>query len=78
MAAIEEKVKKIISEQFNIPEEEIFLEASFEKNLKADSLEVTELMMALEEEFGITVLYEDAENITTVQRAIDYIKKATA
>lgn len=77
MAEIEEKVKKIICEQLNVNEEDVVPEASFVDDLGADSLDQVELIMAMEEEFDISIPDEDAEKIRTVQDAIDYIKKAT-
>ena len=76
MAEIEEKVKKIICEQLDVAEEDVVPEASFVDDLGADSLDQVELIMAMEEEFDISIPDEDAEKITTVQDAIDYIKKA--
>ena len=74
MAEVETKVKKIISEQLGVPEADVKPEASFVNDLGADSLDTVELVMALEEEFGVEIPDEDAEKITTVQNAIDYIK----
>lgn len=74
MAEVEAKVKKIISEQLGVPETDVKPEASFVNDLGADSLDTVELVMALEEEFGVEIPDEDAEKITTVQHAIDYIK----
>ncbi|MFO7985750.1 MAG: acyl carrier protein [Desulfatiglandaceae bacterium] len=78
MAAIEEKIRKIISEQLDVSEEEVVPEASFVDDLGADSLDQVELIMAMEEEFDVSIPDEDAEKIATVQDAIDYINKATA
>ncbi len=64
---------KIIVEQLGVKEEEVTSEASFVDDLGADSLDTVELVMALEEEFKIEIPDEDAEKITTVQQAIDYI-----
>ncbi len=77
MAAVEEKVKKIICDQLNVSEEEVVLDASFVDDLGADSLDQVELIMAIEEEFDISIPDEDAEKIRTVQDAVSYIKKAT-
>jgi len=74
MADIDAKVKKIMSEQLGVPETDVKPEASFVNDLGADSLDTVELVMALEEEFGVEIRDEDAEKITTVQNAIDYIK----
>ncbi|OGW38606.1 MAG: acyl carrier protein [Nitrospirae bacterium GWC2_56_14] len=74
MAEIVAKVKKIISEQLGVPEADVKPEASFVNDLGADSLDTVELVMALEEEFGVEIPDEDAEKIATVQNAIDYIK----
>lgn len=71
MASIEERVINIIKEQLSV--EKVSKEASFVEDLGADSLDTVELVMALEEEFGLEIPDEDAEKITTVQQAIDYI-----
>jgi acyl carrier protein len=76
MGAVEEKVKKIICDQLSVPEEEVVLDASFVDDLGADSLDQVELIMAIEEEFDISIPDEDAEKIRTVQDAVSYIKKA--
>ncbi|RUO31727.1 acyl carrier protein [Aliidiomarina sedimenti] len=73
MSTIEERVKKIIVEQLGVKEEEVKLEASFENDLGADSLDTVELVMALEEEFETEIPDEEAEKIRTVQAAIDYV-----
>ncbi|MCY7294062.1 acyl carrier protein [Alteromonas sp. a30] len=73
MSNIEERVTKIILEQLGVKEEEVKPEASFVDDLGADSLDTVELVMALEEEFDTEIPDEDAEKITTVQAAIDYI-----
>ena len=72
--SIEERVKKIIVEQLGVKEEDVKPEASFVEDLGADSLDTVELVMALEEEFDIEIPDEEAENITTVQSAIDYVQ----
>ncbi len=72
-ASIEERVKKIVVEQLGVDEKEVVNKASFIDDLGADSLDTVELVMALEEEFGAEIPDEDAEKITTVQAAIDYI-----
>ena len=71
------KVFSIIAEQLGVDEEDIKLEASFVDDLGADSLDIVELVMALEEEYGIEIPDEDAEKIQTVQDAINYIKDHT-
>ncbi len=73
MSNVEDRVMKIIVEQLGVKEEEVTSEASFVDDLGADSLDTVELVMALEEEFKIEIPDEDAEKITTVQQAIDYI-----
>jgi acyl carrier protein len=73
MSSIEERVKKIVVEQLGVKEEEVTNEASFVDDLGADSLDTVELVMALEEEFKTEIPDEEAEKITTVQQAIDYI-----
>lgn len=73
--AVEERVKKIISEQLGLEDEDVTPEASFVEDLGADSLDTVELVMAFEEEFGIEIPDEDAEKILTVQNAVDYIKE---
>lgn len=74
MATVEERVKKIIAEQLGVNEGEITNESSFVDDLGADSLDTVELVMALEEEFTTEIPDEEAEKITTVQQAIDYIQ----
>lgn len=76
MSTIEERVKKIVAEQLAV-KEEIANEASFVDDLGADSLDTVELVMALEEEFECEIPDEDAEKITTVQQAIDYVDTHT-
>lgn len=73
MSNIEERVKKIIFEQLGVKEEDVKNAASFVDDLGADSLDTVELVMALEEEFDTEIPDEEAEKITTVQAAIDYI-----
>ena len=73
MSNIEERVKKIVIEQLGVKEDEVTNNASFVDDLGADSLDTVELVMALEEEFETEIPDEDAEKITTVQQAIDYI-----
>ena len=74
MASVEEKVKHIIVEQLGVDEDEVTAEASFVDDLGADSLDVVELVMALEEEFGLEISDEDAEKLRTVKQAIEYIE----
>ena len=73
MASVEEKVKHIIVEQLGVDEAEVKPEAHFVDDLGADSLDVVELVMALEEEFGLEISDEDAEKLTTVKQVIEYI-----
>ena len=73
MASVEEKVRNIIVEQLGVDAEEVKAEAHFVDDLGADSLDVVELVMALEEEFSLEISDEDAEKLTTVKQAIDYI-----
>ena len=73
MNNVEERVKKIVVEQLGVKEEEVNNEASFVDDLGAESLDTVELVMALEEEFKTEIPDEEAEKITTVQQAIDYI-----
>ncbi|MEC9007091.1 MAG: acyl carrier protein [Candidatus Neomarinimicrobiota bacterium] len=68
-----DKVKEIIIDKLGVEEEKIASEASFVDDLGADSLDTVELIMQLEEEFGIEIPDEDAEKITTVQLAVDYL-----
>lgn len=73
MSSIEEQVKNIVAEQLGVKEDEVTNAASFVDDLGADSLDTVELVMALEEEFETEIPDEAAENITTVQQAIDFI-----
>lgn len=73
MSTIEERVKKIVAEQLGVKADEVTNSASFVEDLGADSLDTVELVMALEEEFETEIPDEQAEKITTVQEAIDYI-----
>ncbi|MFT4574293.1 acyl carrier protein [Marinomonas primoryensis] len=73
MSSIEERVKKIVCEQLGVKEEDVVNSASFVDDLGADSLDTVELVMALEEEFDTEIPDEEAEKITTVQAANDYI-----
>ncbi|ANC02480.1 MULTISPECIES: acyl carrier protein [Pseudomonas] len=78
MSTIEERVKKIVAEQLGVKEEEVKNESSFVDDLGADSLDTVELVMALEEEFETEIPDEEAEKITTVQAAIDYVNSHKA
>ena len=73
MSSIDERVKKIVAEQLGVKEEEVNTESSFVEDLGADSLDTVELVMALEEEFETEIPDEEAEKITTVQLAINYV-----
>ena len=73
MSTIEERVKKIVAEKLGVKSEEGVNTASFVEDLGADSLDTVELVMALEEEFETEIPDEEAEKITTVQAAIDYV-----
>jgi acyl carrier protein len=72
--SVEQKVKQIIVEQLGVDEGQVDASASFVDDLGADSLDVVELVMAFEEAFGIDIPDEDAEKITTVKQAVDYIE----
>jgi acyl carrier protein len=73
MENIEQRVKKIVAEQLGVNESDIKIDSSFVDDLGADSLDTVELVMALEEEFECEIPDEEAEKITTVQQAVDYI-----
>ncbi len=75
MSSVEERVKKIVIEQLGVKEEQVSTEASFVDDLGADSLDTVELVMAREEEFECEIPDEEAEKITTVQQAIDYVNE---
>jgi acyl carrier protein len=77
MSSIDEKVKKIIEEKLSVNADQITNEAKFAEDLKADSLDTVELVMALEDEFGLDIPDEEADKIKTVQDAIDYIGSKT-
>lgn len=74
-AEAEAKLRKIVAEQLSVDEEDVVPEASFIEDLNADSLDLVELIMTLEEEFDIKISDEDAEKIQTVQDAIDYLQE---
>ncbi len=73
MSSIDDRVKKIVVEQLGVKEDEVTGTASFVDDLGADSLDTVELVMALEEEFDCEIPDEEAEKITTVQQAVDYV-----
>ena len=75
--SIEEKVKQIIVDQLGVDANEVTPEASFIEDLGADSLDLTELIMAMEEEFCVEIGDDDAQKILTVKDAIDYVAAAT-
>jgi acyl carrier protein len=75
MSSVMERVKKVVIEQLNVEEDQIRPEASFQQDLGADSLDTVELVMALEEEFGCEIPDEDAEKITTIQDAVNYVER---
>src|SRR3990172_922492 len=77
VATTYERLKKIVVEQLGVDEDEVKPEASFVDDLNADSLDLVELIMSLEEEFGTEISDEDAEKIRTVQDAADYIDERT-
>ncbi len=74
MSSIEERVKKIVVEQLGVSEEQVTPDASFVDDLGADSLDTVELVMALEEEFDAEIPDDEAEKITTVKQAVDFIQ----
>lgn len=78
MSTAEERVRKIVIEQLGVAEEQATNEASFVDDLGADSLDTVELVMALEEEFECEIPDEEAEKITTIQQAIDYVNAHTS
>ncbi|MFN3236633.1 MAG: acyl carrier protein [Pseudomonadales bacterium] len=77
MSTTEERVRKLVCEQLGVKEEEVTIEASFVEDLGADSLDTVELVMALEEEFETEIPDEEAEKITTVKEALNYIEAHT-
>ncbi len=76
MSDIEGKIRNIICEQLDVAEDDVVLTASFVDDLGADSLDQVELIMAMEEEFDVSIPDEDAEKIATVKDAVDYVTKA--
>jgi acyl carrier protein len=78
MSSIADKVKSVVSEQLGVKQEEVTDQAKFVDDLGADSLDTVELVMALEEEYGIEIPDEDAEKLTTVGEAIKYIEEKIA
>ena len=70
-----DKVKQIISEQFNISEDEVTLSTSFTDDLNADSLDVFQVIMAIEEEFEMEISNDEAEHVSTVADVVNYIKE---
>lgn len=76
MDAVFEKIKSIVVEQLSVEDSEVTMETTFEQ-LNADSLDVVELIMALEEEFNLEISDEDAEKLTTVAAAVSYVKEKT-
>ncbi|MBW1850831.1 MAG: acyl carrier protein [Deltaproteobacteria bacterium] len=78
MGDLENKIKEIICEQLDVPEADVVPEALYADDLGADSLDLVELIMAMEEKFDISIPDEEAEKISTVQDTIDFVKKATA
>ncbi len=74
MSSVEERVKKIVVEQLGVSEDQVTAEASFVDDLGADSLDTVELVMALEEEFDAEIPDDEAEKITTVKQAVEFIQ----
>lgn len=73
-----DRLKKIVAEQLGVDESEVTPQASFVDDLNADSLDLVELIMSLEEEFGMEIPDQDAEKIRTVQEAVDYVDEHSA
>jgi len=73
--SVYERLRKIVAEQLGVEEEQVTPEASFVEDLNADSLDLVDLIMTLEEQFGMEISDEDAEKIVTVQDAINYIEE---
>jgi acyl carrier protein len=78
MSSIQERVKRIVIDRLDVQEDQVTPNASFGEQLGADSLDIVELVMALENEFEIEIPDEEAEKITTVQEAVDYLEKKLA
>lgn len=78
MQNVFEKLKEIVARELKIDPEKITLDSSFVDDLGADSLDMVELVMALEDEFGISISDEDAQNIRTIRDAVEYIENAIA
>ena len=78
MATTTEKIKSTVADQLGVKEDEVVTTASFVEDLGADSLDVVELVMALEEEFELEIPDEDAEKLETVQHVIDYVEEKKA
>lgn len=74
MSEVEAKVKELVTKSLKLPEDKVQLESSFVDDLQADSLDIVELVMALEDEFGIEIPDKDAQAIKTVQDAVTYIQ----
>lgn len=72
------KVKNIVVDQLGVEEDQVMMESSFKDNLEADSLDLVELIMAFEEEFGGEISDEEAQNITTVGQAVEYLMAASS
>jgi acyl carrier protein len=75
--SVYERMKKIVAEQLGVDEEQVTLEASFVEDLNADSLDLVDLIMTLEEQFGMEISDEDAEKIITVQDAVNFVEEHT-
>ena len=73
MSSVEERVKKVLAEQLNIKEEDVLNDASLTEDLGADSLDIIEMMMGLESEFGLDISDEDAEKARTVKEVIEFV-----
>ena len=78
MSSVEDRVKKIVVEQLGVSEDQVTPDASFVDNLGADSLDTVELVMALEEEFDAEIPDDEAEKITTVKQAVEFIQANTS